>query len=292
MAEKPDQKKKKSKKSKKKEKQNDTEATQEEEEDETPSTNNHNNGDEREKVEGGTPAPKSGTSTEVAAGRNSKVENLNLNSGNKTVDNVQMVKEVKIEAKKPAEGVADGAEEIPAQEKKVSESEAAAGGEKSGSATGGKKKKKKGHKANFGNIDNGEPAGQNCGPVAGSESQHHADGYGPAPGAGPHPYPINLSPPIHPHGPHPHPHPHVSDYPPSNYAPPPPVYAVSYNAAYPTTSYGASYYAAPPPYSNAFVHYGTDVETPVPSDWSSASVQPSDTFELFSDENPNACAVM
>lgn len=81
---------------------------------------------------------------------------------------------------------------------------------------------------------------------------------------------------------------HVYEYPTYTYAPPP-VYGVSYNTAYPSSSYGASYYAPPPPYSYAY----TDSERESEPAGFNASLPPaSDSFELFSDENPNACSVM
>uniref|UniRef100_A0A803KP18 HMA domain-containing protein n=1 Tax=Chenopodium quinoa TaxID=63459 RepID=A0A803KP18_CHEQI len=84
----------------------------------------------------------------------------------------------------------------------------------------------------------------------------------------------------------------VYEYPPTTYYAPPPVYAVSYNTAYPSSNYTASYYSAPPPYSYAYVHHGGDVEGFAPLDWNPHAAPPSDSFEIFSDENPNACSVM
>lgn len=194
----------------------------------------------------------------------------------------------------------------PVTEKKVSsvavqvdENEASAN-EKTGGSTsnGGKKKKKKG-KANNNNGKEGVTAStatvnvEHCGygdaPV--NRSQGH-------PGSVPISRPANESPPRH-HHIHPH------QYPPHYYAHPPPaapVYTVSHHTAYP--SHGAAYYAPPQPYSYAHVvHPGTEMEprpytyesepysyTPPPP--SSSSQAPSDSFVLFSDENPNACSVM
>lgn len=72
----------------------------------------------------------------------------------------------------------------------------------------------------------------------------------------------------------------------------PPTYAVRYNTVHPMGSYGASYYAAqPPPTSYAYTHLGQDSE-PAPPYSDPYAVQRSDSFELFSDENPNACSIM
>ncbi|KAJ6757153.1 COPPER CHAPERONE putative-RELATED [Salix koriyanagi] len=87
-------------------------------------------------------------------------------------------------------------------------------------------------------------------------------------------------------------HDHVYDYPTTYYAPP--VYATSSNVAYPSTSYGASYYA-PPQYSYAYMNPGTHPGTfsePPPYDFHQYSSQPSDSFDILSDENPNACSIM
>lgn len=81
---------------------------------------------------------------------------------------------------------------------------------------------------------------------------------------------------------------HAYEYPMYTYAPPP-VYAVSYTTTYPSSSYGASYYAPPPPYSYAYTYSERESEPA----GSNAFLPPaSDSFELFSDENPNACSVV
>lgn len=90
----------------------------------------------------------------------------------------------------------------------------------------------------------------------------------------------NQSPPRH----------HGYEYPPYYHAPQP-VYAVSYNTAHPSSSYTASYYAPPPPYSYAYTHTGQEMQHP-PSDIDSYPRQPLDSFEMFSDENPNGCYIM
>ncbi|OAY44051.1 heavy metal-associated isoprenylated plant protein 35 [Manihot esculenta] len=177
------------------------------------------------------------------------------------------MKEVTIDEKPPVTTPAGSQSPPPVTDKKGSSENEGGGAEKGGS--GGKKKKKNGQKGNTTNVDEGEhssdaPAG------TGSPSQGN--------GQGPIHYPINQSPPHH----------HVSHYPPHYYAPPP-VYAAHYNTAHPSTSYGASIY--PPSYSYVYMHPGTASEPPT-SDLDSDLSQPSDSFEIFSDENPNACSIM
>lgn len=115
--------------------------------------------------------------------------------------------------------------------------------------------------------------------------------------------PANESPPRHHHI--------YRQYPPHYYAAPPPppqvVHNVSYHTAHPSSGYGASYYAAPQPYSYAqVVRPGNEIEhqppymydpepyTPSYTSYTTSYTpsQPSDSFELFSDENPNACSLM
>ncbi|XP_047328576.1 heavy metal-associated isoprenylated plant protein 36-like [Impatiens glandulifera] len=111
--------------------------------------------------------------------------------------------------------------------------------------------------------------------------------------------------PIPPHGPIPHgPIPHgltLSHPPPAG-----PVYVTSYNMAHPTPNYTTSYYASPTPYSSSSSYNSyyqeqreTRVEPPPPSYYYNDSYtrvvhqqQPLDSFEMFSDENPNGCSVM
>ncbi|XVE63053.1 hypothetical protein DITRI_Ditri06bG0168900 [Diplodiscus trichospermus] len=150
-------------------------------------------------------------------------------------------------------------------------------GEKSGG--GSKKKKKKGQKGNANvNSDEGEHSAD-AGPACiGS----HFTGYGPH-GPVPMPSPANHSPPRQYH---------MYEYPTYYHAPP--VYVTRYNTAYPGSSYSSSYYASPPSYSYAYMHPAHMSEQP-PSDldtYSSYSSQPSNSFEIFSDENPNACSIM
>ncbi|KAJ9180256.1 hypothetical protein P3X46_008525 [Hevea brasiliensis] len=174
------------------------------------------------------------------------------------------MKEVKIEVKQPEASPANSPSPV-ADKKGSSENEG--GAEKSGS--GSKKKKKKGQKGNNDNVDEGEHSGD---ALAGTGSPSQGDGQG---SVG---YPINHSPPNH----------HVYQYPPHYYAPPP-VHAAHYNTAHPSTSYGASVY--PPAYSYVRMHPGSASELPT-SDLDADPSQPSDSFEIFSDENPNACSIM
>ncbi|KAG7585511.1 Heavy metal-associated domain HMA [Arabidopsis thaliana x Arabidopsis arenosa] len=77
-------------------------------------------------------------------------------------------------------------------------------------------------------------------------------------------------------------------YPTPGYYAPQVMYGVSYNVAQPPVSVdAASYYTPPPPYSYAYMHNGYQ-----PSDQNPYQPRPSDSFELFSDENPNGCSVM
>ncbi|OIW07111.1 hypothetical protein TanjilG_02745 [Lupinus angustifolius] len=72
----------------------------------------------------------------------------------------------------------------------------------------------------------------------------------------------------------------------------PPVYTMSHNQVYPScSSYGpSSYYTSTQPYS-----YAHEMEGPPPYVYdteSYTSPQSSNSFEIFSEENPNACYVM
>lgn len=182
------------------------------------------------------------------------------------------VVETKVEGKKPETGSA--VNQSPAVEKKGGGGESDNFTEKSGSAgggngsgSGGKKKKKKGQKVGF----EGVPSSGGAAPST-MQPNHYAG-----------PPQVNLSPPRH----------HGHQFPPPNYyAPPqPPVYVMSYNTAHPTSSYTTSYYSSPQqPHSYAYTYSGPETE-PHPSDFESYPRQP-DSFEMFSDENPNGCSVM
>ncbi|CAH2046857.1 unnamed protein product, partial [Thlaspi arvense] len=83
------------------------------------------------------------------------------------------------------------------------------------------------------------------------------------------------------------PHDDMYPYPPHYYAPQI-MYGVSYNVAQsPPSLNGGSYYSPAPPHSHAYMHPGY-----LPSDQNLYHPRPSDSFELFSDENPNGCSVM
>jgi len=72
------------------------------------------------------------------------------------------------------------------------------------------------------------------------------------------------------------------------------VYATSYSRAHPVSSHVTSHYFSPPPYAHTYVQHPVhDNETePPPSDYDTYSSHQSDSFELFSDENPNGCSIM
>ncbi|CAN8244735.1 unnamed protein product [Cochlearia groenlandica] len=75
---------------------------------------------------------------------------------------------------------------------------------------------------------------------------------------------------------------------PLNYCAPQIMYGASYNVAQPPVSVdGSSYYSPATPNSYAYMHPGYQ-----PYDQSHYPSRPSDSFELFSDENPNGCSVM
>jgi copper chaperone CopZ len=133
----------------------------------------------------------------------------------------------------------------------------------------GKKKKKKGQKRN--NLTTMEGSSEHSAPAYTGSTQNYV---------GPAPMPANNSPTRH----------YGFESPATHYyAPPVPV--VSYNTVNLGTSYG--YYTSPSPYNSyAYMNPGTERDV-LPSDLDSYVVtQPSDSFEVFSDENPNACSVM
>lgn len=192
-----------------------------------------------------------------------------------TVD--QVPKEVKLEEKKPENNGTVAAQPAAEEEKKGGESDTTADG-------GGKKMKKKGQNGNNSNNNSGGEESSKA--PANIGSQNHEGGP-----------PTGSVPPNHslPH------HPSYYAYPPHYYGPPipiptpPPVYAVSYNTSQPA-SHTASYYAGPPPDSYVYAYSGGVPERqappPPPSDLDAYPRQPLDSFEIFSDENPNGCSVM
>ncbi|XP_043708313.1 heavy metal-associated isoprenylated plant protein 35-like [Telopea speciosissima] len=150
-----------------------------------------------------------------------------------------------------------------------SESDGGAAAEKSSGGNGGKKKKKKGKKVNFANN---EGVGENSGGTPASTGSVAATGQPGLVHTVPNPTPvlINVSPPRH-----------QPYFYPTCVAPP--VYAVSYHTAYPSASYGASYYATPPP-PDSYRYTSAESYSP--------PRHPSDSFEMFSDENANGCVIM
>ncbi|KAI3445362.1 hypothetical protein Pfo_002027 [Paulownia fortunei] len=185
------------------------------------------------------------------------------------------VQETKPEEKKSEEGSSPSGEPAQAAGKKEAvEKSIGSGGSGGEGGTSGKKKKKKGQSGNL-------PASAPSSAAAPAPAMRVVENQEPGP-----PPVTNNSPPRN----HQYPPPHHY-YTPPPVPPPQPVYAVSYNTAYPTSSYTASYYAAPPPYSYAFMHPGPENEPP-PSDPDLYPRQPLDSFEIFSDENPNGCFIM
>ncbi|KAF9620975.1 hypothetical protein IFM89_015797 [Coptis chinensis] len=137
--------------------------------------------------------------------------------------------------------------------------------ESNGSGKGGKKRGKKGQKSNV--------------PEGGEGSNDTVESNVSFTPNGPAILSFNLSPPRQ----------HGYQYP--TYGPPP-VYAVSYNTAYPSNS--ASYYA-PAAVSSPYTYmdpqsYGQPVDS---FEMHHQSYPPqSDSFEIFSDENANGCFIM
>ncbi|KAK3023466.1 hypothetical protein RJ639_044846 [Escallonia herrerae] len=189
----------------------------------------------------------------------------------------QVVKDTKAEGKKPETGAAINQPTSPPVEKKGGEGAEKVVGGAGGSGTSGKKKKKKVQ------IGSASVEGEASIPAPASRGS-------PTHNTGPPP-PLHESPPRH----------QGHQYPPHYYAPPAPVYAVSYNTAHSSSSSTASYYAAPQPntYSYAYAYPGNpypyaghEAEPPAPDFEPYPRRQPLDSFEMFSDENPNGCWVM
>ncbi|GMN43902.1 hypothetical protein TIFTF001_013097 [Ficus carica] len=140
-----------------------------------------------------------------------------------------------------------------------------------GGGGGGKKMKNKGQK---GNISSGNEV-------------EHGNYNGPASSGSQIPASANQGAPCH-HE-HQYPQPYYSHY------CEPMVFGVSYSTAHIRGSSSATYYASPPPnytHSYRYAHLGAVVEAePQPYDLESYTPsQPSDSFELFSEENPNGCS--
>ncbi|XP_062084810.1 heavy metal-associated isoprenylated plant protein 35-like [Humulus lupulus] len=151
-----------------------------------------------------------------------------------------------------------------------------------GTSGGGKKKKKKGQSGNNVVINEVEQHASNAAPAnTGSHIPYHVTHIQ---GPGPIPVSANYSPPRHQEYQYPQ---HLSHYYYHEHGAP--VHGLSYSTTQPTSSYSAAYY----PYSHTYMHQGPIIETePPPYDSDSYSPQPPDSFELFSDENPNGCSVM
>ncbi|KAE8691265.1 40S ribosomal protein S21-2 [Hibiscus syriacus] len=159
----------------------------------------------------------------------------------------------------------------------VPERKGGGGGESEGNSGGGGKKKKKGRKGNAS--------------VNFEEADHPADAGGTA-STGPQ---VTC---FGPHGSIPMTSPNRS--PPRQHLnldenltcyPAPPLYFTGYNTTY-SSGYGASYYTSPSPHSYMYMHLRNTSEHPSSDMCLSYISQPSYTFELFSDENPNACSIM
>ncbi|KAL4354102.1 hypothetical protein GQ457_06G020950 [Hibiscus cannabinus] len=245
---------------------------------------NHGGDTEKETVKNEASLPQDDGAESSENGGSSKVAE---GKQNVTRDQGGQVKETKPEVKDNVT-LADGNQSHVADQKVDGGDSGGAGvesqgnaAEKSGSGNGSKKNKKKGQKANANaSVVEGEHHGDAVPATIGS----HFKGHGPH-GPVPMPSPANHSPP--------HQLP-MYEYP--TYYHSPPVYLTSYNTAYPSSSYSGSYYTSPPPYSYAYMHPGHMSDHPPDtntySSYPSYSSQPSDSFEMFSDENPNACSIM
>ncbi|XWS57506.1 hypothetical protein CRYUN_Cryun09bG0180000 [Craigia yunnanensis] len=266
--EKAEQKEKKQGKSKNKDKQGGQAKSEE------ANNNNNNGGDKEKETVKNEVSVHQDTSKSCENGSTSKnAEGCNVgkaHEGGASCKNGGQVKEPKLEVKQTVTLVAGNQSPV-AEKKGGGESEGYAGG-----GSGSKKNKKKGQKGNANaNFDEGEHSGDAVTLCNGS----HFTGYGPH-GPVPMPIPANHSPPRQ--------H-HMYEYPAYYHAPP--VYVTSYNTSYPSSSYSASYYASPPPYLYTYMHPGQMTQHP-PSDLDTYSSHPSDSFEMFNDENPNACSIM
>ncbi|KAM6577852.1 hypothetical protein CsatB_029689 [Cannabis sativa] len=173
-----------------------------------------------------------------------------------------------------------GEHEAPAESNNANGNAAAVAGTSGG---GGKKKKKKGQNGNNVGISEVEQHASNAAPaLTGSHIPYHVTTH--IQGPGPIPVSANYSPPRHQEYQYPQ---HQSHY--YYHERGAPVHGLSYSTTQPTSSYSAAYY----PYSHTYMHQGPIIETESPPyDSDSYSPQPPDSFELFSDENPNGCSVM
>ncbi|KAM1051832.1 hypothetical protein TB1_032668 [Malus domestica] len=190
------------------------------------------------------------------------------------------------------------------------------GGGRDGAGGSGTKKKNKGQKgnANAGDSDENEQCGD-AAPARTGLPPHHGN----VPRGPPVPYMFNgfnapRMPPYGTQGPnfgpapapapanHMAPHQLLYEY----QYPRHPIQAMNFNTAYPASSYGASQYAAPPPHAHSYSYVSQSVAAETePRSYHSDSYpqyhpsqpvynppQQSDSFVLFSDENPNGCTIM
>lgn len=203
----------------------------------------------------------------------------------------QVGKESKSEGKLPETGSASNQSPPPVVLKKVDESEI--GGEKSGGGGENGNGGKKGQSSNKTVSD--EPP--SVSPPASTTSVHNNGGPPTSLNHNGGPPPVSI--PVNHNGGPPR---HQEDqYQPllHYYTPPSPVNGLSFNMAHPSSSYTASYYTAQPPNSYAYSHPGSGTEPPYPylhmerqpQDFYSYPRQPLDSFEMFSDENPNGCSI-
>ncbi|KAM2046161.1 hypothetical protein PS2_010348 [Malus domestica] len=160
------------------------------------------------------------------------------------------------------------------------------GGGRGGASSSGTKKNKKWQKgnANAGDSDEDAQCGDAAPPRTGSPPYH---GNVPRLDFAPAPAPAY------------HMAPHLQmyeyyQYPRQNYDRLP-IQAMNFNTAYPASSYGVSQYAAPLPHAHSYT-YASHHSDSYPQYYTSPppynSPQQSDSFGLFSDENPNGCSIM
>ncbi|KAM1525927.1 hypothetical protein ACFX10_010327 [Malus domestica] len=149
---------------------------------------------------------------------------------------------------------------------------------------------------NQGNVPRGPPMPQ--GPYmlpSGTQGPNFAPALAPAPASAPAPA-NHMAP---------HQQMYEYQYPRQNYNGLP-LQAMNFNTAYPARSYGASQYAAPLPHAHSYTYASQSVAAeselrsyhsdsypqyyPSPPEYNSP--QQSDSFVMFSDENPNGCSIM
>ncbi|KAK6911574.1 Heavy metal-associated domain, HMA [Dillenia turbinata] len=230
---------------------------------------------DKEKGKGKQPISKVEVQAQDQSSNSSKIVDNDGGAGSsKTNVPVKFSQESKSEGKKPETGPA--VNHSPAPDMKADDVDGAgqkSGGGGGGGGGGGKKKKKKRQNRNLAGEGAPSPDAQAGTELPPTRTPLRAQGP-----AGP-----NQSPPRHLVYQYSRPHPYYS----------PPVNAVSYNTAHPNTN-GASYYAAPSPPSHSYHAYAhhPGFEQPQPSDLDNHASRPSDSLDLFSDENPNGCSIV